>query len=238
MADIATATAGFRDQFYGVVPFVSEAVTGSDPPAGMRGGSVQLVTAGLIDPMRCRWGSAPTRFAGRRWAAPVVELGLLGAADPGLARWARQRLVPKVLLATQTRVLEPAVDTEGSWWPSVPTISVVPRSGTVPDLWPIAAVLASPAVSVWAMSRSAGTALSRHAIKLSARQVLEIPLPTDDRAWSTGARLAARAHHAARIGDAGAWRSALTSLGAAMTTAYSSSDEVLAWWLERLPVWR
>ncbi len=145
------------------------------------------MTAGLVDPLRCRWGSAGARFGGRRWHAPVVDLEGLAAADAALAAWAAERRVPKVVVATQTRVLEAAVDTEGTWWPSVPTIAVVPRPGSAADLWALAAVLSAPPVSAWALGQYGGTALSGDAIKLSARQILEIPLPVDARAWSEGA---------------------------------------------------
>ena len=150
------------------------------------------MTVGLIDPLHGRWGTAATRFAGHRWVAPVVDLDAVARADPRLARWADARLVPKVVLATQTRVLEPLVDLDGRWWPSVPTIAVTPRSGDPGELWAIAAVLAAPAVSAWALAHYRGTALTRDALKLSATQVLELPLPVDDAAWADGARLAAR----------------------------------------------
>ena len=51
--EIATATAGFRDQFYGLIPFVR------DGPA-----DAPLVTSGLLDPGRSAWGERPARFGG------------------------------------------------------------------------------------------------------------------------------------------------------------------------------
>ena len=73
----------------------------------------RLVTVGLIDP-------APRALGGVRHPVRRPALGGAGGrprrggrADPRLARWADARLVPKVVLATQTRVLEPLVDLDG-----------------------------------------------------------------------------------------------------------------------------
>ena len=140
------------------------------------------------------------------------------ALDGALERWVRQRLVPKVVLATQTKVLEAAVDLDGAWVPSTPVISVHADGA---DLWKIAAALTAPAVSAWALQRHAGAALHPDAIKLSARQVLEVPLPVDEPAWREGAAAMA----AGRILEA----------GAAMTRAYGSTDDVFEWWRGRLP---
>jgi len=233
LATRAVATAGFREQFYGVAPFVHETAGDASPPL-----LAPLVTAGLIDPLRCRWGQADARFAGRRWTAPTVDLEALADADPTLASWARERRVPKVVVATQTRVVEAVVDLDGSWWPSVPTIAVTPTASGEEELWKLAAVLTAPPVSAWALSTYGGTALSGDAIKLSARQILAIPLPGDGECWASGATEAQAAHLAALAGDAHGWRAALRRLGRAMTDAYGASDEVLAWWEARLPPWR
>jgi hypothetical protein len=234
LATMASATAGFRDQYYGLVPHVAE-------HAAARATSqvaIRLITAGLVDPLHCRWGAVPTRFARRAWQAPVVDLVSLRLADPRLALWADARLVPKVIVATQTRLLESVVDVEGTWWPSVPTIAVVPRSGAPDDLWRIAAMLSAPPVSAWALERFGGSALSSDAVKLSSRQVLSVPLPHDDGAWAVGAAAAAAAQHASVTGDADGWRDALAVLADAMTRAYGASDDVRQWWAARLPIWR
>src|SRR5690606_11062339 len=102
------------------------------------------------------------------------------------ASWAVARRVPKVLVATQTRVVEAVVDEAGGWLPSVPVITVT----APPDrLWHVAAALHAPTASVVAAHRSAGTARSLGAIKLSARQVEGLPAPVDPAAWDEGAHL-------------------------------------------------
>ena len=105
LGDIATFRADFRDQYYGLVGAVGDDVDG--PP---------LVTSGLIDPGVCHWGSRPVRFAHHRYDAPRVDLARL---SPEMLRWATQRLVPKILVANQTRVIEAVVDREGAWLPGV-----------------------------------------------------------------------------------------------------------------------
>ena len=54
-----------------------------------------------------------------------------------MAGWVDDLQVPKVLVATQTRVGEAAVDEVGTWVPSVPTIAVV---APAERLWAVAAV--------------------------------------------------------------------------------------------------
>ncbi|MEY2421192.1 MAG: hypothetical protein QOI95_1259 [Acidimicrobiaceae bacterium] len=207
---IATATAGFRDEFYGLVPYVVDRFDADDRSFP------RLVTCGVIDPGHCAWGERSLRFAGKRWQHPRVDLAAM--ADGRVRRWVVDRLVPKVVLATQTKVLEAAVDAGGTWVPSTPVIAV----HASPDvLGRVAAVLLAPPVSAWAASRYAGVALASDAIKLSARQVLEIPLPARDDEWQ-------RAAAALRAGD-------LLDAGRLMTEAYGCESDVFDWWANR---WR
>lgn len=214
LADLAACTADFRDQYYGLAPYVREA---ADCPAG-----APLVTSGLIEPAGCRWGRSPARYRKRRWDAPVVDLEAL-AADPGLARWAAARRVPKVLVGTQGRVIKAVADHAGEWLPSVPAITV-----TAPpeQVWHVLAVLLAPPVTAFAAATYAGTALSMRAVKLSARQVARLPLPEQGRAWEDAAALLARAQD----GDKGA----LEAAAQAMCEAYGADDATASWWRDRL----
>ncbi|HEX9259293.1 MAG TPA: N-6 DNA methylase [Acidimicrobiales bacterium] len=202
LGDIAGATAGFRDQFYGLAPFVREG-----------GAGAPLVTCGHIDVGRCRWGDRPVRFARHVHIEPVVDLDALGATGGRVARWVQDRLRPKVVLATQTRVLEAAADIDGRWVPSVPVVSIEPYDpGAV---WRVAAVLTSGVASAWAAATYAGAGLSGAAIKLSAAQVRTLPLPA--RPWDAGVA-------ALRDGDVAACANAVDS-------AYGVDDPTLrAWW--------
>jgi hypothetical protein len=214
-------TAGFRQHHYGLVGAVGE------------GGGPRLVTVGLVEPARCRWGEAPARFAGRTHAAPVVDPEAI--ADPAVAAWVRARLVPKVVLATQTRVLEAAIDEHGAWVPATPLISVTPADPA--DLWPLAAALTAPPLTALALARHAGAGLSRDAIRLRASEVAALPLPAGARAWA-GAADALRQAAAAR-GEAG-WRAALERAARLGCAAYGVEDAeaLMAWWRARLPPWR
>lgn len=227
------ATAGFRDEYYGIVPFVVEEAearsmlgegSGLDESMWPR-----LVTSGLVDPAAMSWGSRPCRFAKRAWHRPRIDLRALGAADPGLHKWAVDRLVPKIVVATQTRVVEAVVDDGGNWFPSTPTISVEPDSA---PLWDIAAVLSAPAVSAWAMFTYCGGALSGDAVKLAASQVLDIPLPVDRDAFGDAV---AKFRAASKVSDPVTRLESLHTFGSAMEVAYGVTAEVTDWWLGRLP---
>ena len=193
LGDLGPCTADFRDQYYGLVPFVREAASGA-----VGRGEVALVTTGLIEPAECRWGRSPTRFAKQRYVAPVVDLDAL-RADGSLASWAESRLVPKVLVATQGAVLEAVVDVDGAWLPSVPTLVCTPP----PDrLWHVLAVLLAPPVVALAAASYLGTGLSARSVKLSAKQLAALPLPAD-RAPGTGRRAGPRRPAGRDLGRAG-----------------------------------
>ena len=121
LGDAVSATADFRDQYYGLAPFVRE----YDEEDCAKSQFVPLITVGLIDPMRSRWGASPTKFNKRHWIAPVVDVDRLRASS-NLGDWVDQRLVPKLLVATQSKVIEVLPDEAGTLLPSVPVISVVP----------------------------------------------------------------------------------------------------------------
>lgn len=207
LGDLATCTADFRDQYYGLVPHVRDGGEGAP-----------LVTTGLLEPGACEWGERPTRFARTSYAAPVVDVAGLRTADPRLGAWADARLVPKVVVAGQGRVIEAAVDERGAWLPSVPVVSVVPRDPS--DVWRLLAVLLAPPVVADAAGRYLGTGLVPGSVKVSARQLAAVPLPADEAAWREGAELA----RARRLDD----------LAPVMSAAYGCVDPAVArWWLDR-----
>ena len=227
LGDLATVTAGFRQHFYGLVGAVGEAKA----PRDWSGGELRLVTAGAIDPLHLLWGTGSVKFAGTKWDGPVVTLAAIG--DDSVRRWFTNRCVPKILLATQTKVLEAVVDTDGVLLPSVPALSVEPRD--VDDLWLLAAVLTSPWASAWLASRAAGSGLSVNAFRVRAKEVSALPLPGDREAWVRGGLLAAEAQEASSRGDAASYSAAMRQLGEAMVAAYGDDDDsVLDWWWGRL----
>ena len=219
VGDLAACTADFRDQYYGLRPYLREA-------AECRGcRCVPLVTTGLIDPAELHWGRRPTRILKQRWAAPVVDLDSL-EADPALARWARARLTPKVLVGTQGRVVEAVVDAGGELLPSVPTLTVTAQPER---LWHVLAVLLAPPVVAHAATRYAGTGLTMRSVKLSARQVAALPLPADAGAWDEAAALLPAAQQ-----DDERRTALLGEVARLMCRAYGVADPmVLQWWLDR-----
>jgi hypothetical protein len=145
-----------------------------------------------------------------------VDLTGLKAADARLGAWFERQLRPKVLVATQTKVIEAAADPTGAWLPSVPVIAVHPRR--VEDLWAVAAVLTAPPAAAWALQRHIGAGLGASALKLRAAEVLELPLPC--RPWLDAARLL-------RDGDVDGCARAM---GAAYGLGSVEADAVFAWW--------
>jgi hypothetical protein len=143
-----------------------------------------------------------------------------------LTDWCQKRLVPKILLATQGKVLEAVVDDAGEWLPSVPVITVTPRSE---EIWKIAAVLLSPPICAYVSARFAGAGLTMTSIKLSAKQVRQLPLPVDQEEWAAAAAVLERANNSDR-GKV----PALVEMGRMMCDAYHQApDDLLPWWQGR-----
>jgi hypothetical protein len=215
----AAVYAGFRDQYYGLAGVTVER---GDLPATAP--VAPLVTSGLVDWMGCAWGTRPVRYARRRWLAPVIDLDRLAEAPPVARRWVARSQAPKLVVASQTRVLEAAVDPDGAWVPSVPALAVVPHDPA--ELWLLAAAVLAPAASAWLARRSGGTALDGRALKVAKPDLAALPLPGDATAWAGAA--AALVRYAADPGPV-----ALDEYLRAAEAAYGASAEVTAWWRAR-----
>jgi hypothetical protein len=222
IADIASATADFRDQYYGLADHVVDAIDGDARLP-------KLVTSGLIDPAHLRWGECSTRFAKSGWGHPRVDVSAL---KPAIAAWAQGRLVPKVLLATQTRALEAIADPMGELLPSVPVISVVPHDPA--DVARVGALLASPAATLVASQRHLGSGRNRNALRLRAADVVALPLPADRAAWDRAADAFAAASASSNATER---RAQLVASAAAMNQAFGlgTDDDLTAWWSGLLP---
>lgn len=208
LGSIADTHAGFRDEYYGT----SAAVTEGGP-------GPRLVTVGAIDPLHLL--HRPQRFGGRRWHDPRVDVGALQGRA---ARWAALQAGPKVLVATQTRVLEAVADPGGALFGSVPVIVVRPHDPSA--LWHVVAALHAPAASAWALRQHAGTGRSADTCRPSAALLASLPLPADHDAW-----------HAAALAAERAWRGEATAGDVALAAqrAYGDDDALLAWWERRRP---
>ena len=221
LGDRARLNANFRDEYYGMIPAVGDHDHGAP-----------LVTSGLVDPGRSWWGVRSIRFAKQRFERPRVDLDRL---DDQMVRWAERRLVPKVLVANQTSIVEAVCDPHGEWLPAVPVLGVYPAGAHWDDddrpsdvdleaaAWRIAAVLTSPVASAWLWHRGAGTGLSVDAIRLSPVTLAALPWPSGD---------LGPAIDALRHGD-------VRGCGAAVDDAYGITDDsaLFDWWsalLERI----
>jgi SAM-dependent methyltransferase len=230
LGELVRATAGFRDEFYALTAVAEEGPEGGRP----------LVTVGMIDPAELRWGDGPRRLGGRRLRSPVVPESFLRAGSSGVAGWARRRLVPKVLVATQTRVLEVVLDRRGDLVPLTPVISlevIGAGAGGAELLEAVAAALSAPCVSALLAHRVAGTGLGHDALRPSARVLEGLPIPEEvarrtelARAWRA---LEAR-HPADRFGE-DVWM----EFARRSDAAYGVDDEqLLRWWWGRHPAAR
>jgi hypothetical protein len=229
-----TATAGFRDEFYGLAAAAREALDragddGDDADGGGRAsGRLRVVTVGAIDVLGHSWGRRPIRLGGRRFLRPVVRPA---DAPPRVATWLEARRGPKLLVATQTAVLEVVVDVDGDLVGCTPVLEVRPPSALC---WHVAAALSGPVASGWALAAGAGSARSVRALKLSASQLLDLPLPPlGDPHWAEAAE---RAEGIARA-RAGGQHVAIEQWSAfadAACRAYGADPERwVPWWLGR-----
>jgi hypothetical protein len=141
--------------------------------------------------------------------------------------------VPKVLIATQTKIVEVFADTTGRFIPSVPVLSVIPNDPA--DVLLLAAALAAPPIAALAMTKYSGAALSADAIKLSAKQAAAMPLPANRDVWERASVVFAEAQQA--VEDSHRFER-LCAFGALACDAYlieaAARTELLDWWQGRL----
>lgn len=214
LGDRALLNANFRDEYYGMVPAVGDHSSGP-----------RLITSGLIDPGRSLWGERPVKFAKQRFDHPRIDLTKL---DQKMGRWATKRLVPKVLVANQTRVIEAVCDPLGEWLPAVPVVAIYPYQGNtalsaMATAWEIAAVLTSPVSSAWVWHRSAGTGMSASSVRLGPVVLADLPWPSGDLELAVAAL---------RVGDVrGCGMATLDAFG---ITDTDTRSKLFNWWVASL----
>lgn len=233
LGSLATATAGFRDEYYGLVAACAE--WEGDPGAEPN----HLLTVGAVEPLASKWGVDTCRFGRKSWIKPWIDVNAL---DAKVGSWTDRQLQPKVVLATQSPILEPLIDRDGTLVPATPLLAV---HGAPEDLSRIAAVLLAPPVVAWAWQRWFGAALAVDALKLAARQVVTLPLPADSDLWDAAAAVidendsqlasglsAVDSAVARPISTAQGW-SVACEVAAIMNRAYGADDAVMSWWQGR-----
>lgn len=221
LGDVSSATADFRDEYYGLRGHLLESAhTPSE-------GCPPVINAGMIDLAVCRWGDRPVKLLGEQWHAPRLRLSSI--ADQHLLRWAARRLVPKILVATQTRTVEVYVDEAGALLPTTPLITVVPKDPA--EIWRLAAQLACPQAAAFAAAETFGAGLSLGAIRLSATQIQSMPMLLDGVHADAAATALRSAHHAA---DTEARAEALRAFGRCALSGSPDREQVFDWWWQNL----
>jgi hypothetical protein len=227
VGDTADSVADFTE-YYRLEGFVVEF---KDGDAAAPHEYPPLVTTGLIDLAVCTWGSQTTRIFKQKWDAPCVDRRRM-YSDGTLGPWIDKRRVPKIVMATQTRVIEVYVDEPGRFVASIPLITITPSETS--RLWHIAVALASPVICAIAIRKFAGAALSADAIKLSAKQVLQLPMPARSGEWDAAAEHFKAASHALdEASRNAALRRAAESSVSAFCVPVDQREELIVWWWHR-----
>ncbi|HAN06936.1 MAG TPA: hypothetical protein DCP89_00420 [Acidimicrobiaceae bacterium] len=217
----ATITADFRDAYYWLSERVEEEGFQTD-----RKKIGKLATVGLVDPLTFNHGKKEVRFAKTKYSQPVVVTE--NNPPNNFSGWLQRRRVPKILVATQTKVIECVVDAVGDLIPSTPLIIIQPTNPN--KIWHLAAALSSPVGAAWAASEAAGTGLGANTVRLRASQLNFFPLPARTSEWDRAADLA---HSIQTEGGSG---KAFRDFGLVINSAYGiEDDDLLEWWINRLP---
>lgn len=232
LADVAHATADFRDQYYGLRGSLISTDDLKTDRSTLEHLYPRLLTSGLIDLARCQWNERTTRVHKQTWRRPRIDRSAL-LDDTMMSSWIDRRLIPKVLLATQTRVIEVFVDHAGLYVPSVPIISIFPNEEG--DLWRVAAALGSPVSTMIALRDHFGAAMSIGALKMSAKNALRLPMPPPGTPLDSAADSLRAAHNAKddpeRLEHLRAFARAC---GGFSGLSKRHAREVETWWLGRL----
>ncbi len=225
VGDLARCTAGFRDEFYALAEAACESELAPER-------SLRAVTVGMIDPAVLRWSDGSFRLAGNRFTAPRVDVARLADVSPRVARWARDRSVPKVLVASQTKVLEAVVDVEGDCVGVTPVVSVEPTGECPPAA--LAAMLSAPSNSARLATAAAGTGRNPSVLRVGARAVSGLIADRDPAVWQAAEHLWDRFESCSTSRAVPArWH----ELGMDLDTLIGGGhdEEVVSWWVDRLP---
>lgn len=211
LGTLVEATAGFRELFYAV----AENVRDGDPSDAV----LPVASTAMVDPGVIHWGERPVRIGGRRWSRPVVDRHLLAAA-PSVASWIDRLRRPKLLVASQTRILEAAPDPGGDMVALTPLVAVLPASEG--DLWLALAALSAPPATAWATARAAGSGRSATTLRVSADLLRRMPTPPQRSGWEEAARRLAAGASVLDVADL-------------LTAAWGSDPALTEWWAAQLP---
>ena len=214
LTDLAEVSAGFLQEYYLLAPHVREGGSGA-----------RVATSGMVGDFSVGWGQREVRLHKRRMLRPTVDLA--GVDQATLQRWTfRTAAQPKLLIATQTKVLQVGIDSNGDCVASVPLVAAVPRVGVA--LERLAVIFAAPVVSALAAEWSIGVGLAGGVIKLSADQARALPLPALRDEWEEATAKFVRWLESSREDEG------LLEVARAMNRAYGVAEgTALDWWWER-----
>ncbi len=228
LVEVARVTAGFRDEFYQVARAVSEeprvgevAQLGDDDRCRVTRWH-RVLTVGHLGWGEPRWGARAVKIGGQKFLRPVIARATLETMSPSI----RGLLRPKLVVAPQKKIVAPWVDAGGTTIPLTPVVSVLPHQSASSDLSRLAAAIGSPVAAAFLEQRCAGTALSASALKFSARDLGQLPLPSDQAAWSRAGRVWPPTDDASLSLYLGAMRGAYGIEG-------QSWSDLVRWWLAR-----
>ena len=227
IGSIADATADFRDEYYGLAGFITEhthGMTDQDFPP--------LITSGMIDPASNLWGRRSSRILKSSWTAPRIDRQAMAKAGT-LTDWIEKRRIPKLLVATQSRVIELIADEPGTLLPCMPVLTVTPKNR--PDMWRLASALGSPVACMVSLSKYSGTALTTDAIKLAAKQLVRLPIPKPSPDWDRAAELYREACYVDSVATRlGLLVESAHKMNAAFNIKQADRARLMEWWTPRL----
>ncbi len=215
LGEFCQPTAGFRDEYYGMAEACVEWSGSSECDA-------KLLTSGAVHLLSNSWGQKQIRFAKQKWSRPWIDPQKASAKT---RKWLERQQQPKILLATQSKVLKPVIDIDGTLIGSTPLIII-----ETDQLFRVAAALLAPVLSLHAYRLQFGSAMSADAIKLSATQVQDLPAPLDLDAWDE----AASSLEQITMDGNPITTPQLLSLARLGNAAYRAGPESLEWWLGRI----
>jgi hypothetical protein len=218
LSELGTCLSGdFIGNFYDLSEFViDEQLTDN----------ARLMTVGLVDPLISRWGKKTTKFNKKTFTYPRID-EVRAHKKQNISRLLKTSMVPKVLIATQTKVLEAYPDVSGKMVASIPLLSFVPTDPS--NLFRVTAMFLSPTLNARVASEVMGSGLVTHALKLSRDQVLALPLPKEGKSWNEAAKMVEKI---VTIGESPT-RQEFYEIGKLMCRAYGDlDDKCLDWWME------
>ncbi len=170
------------------------------------------------------------RIGGKRYLRPILNKN--GLDNPKILEWITKRSRSKVLVATQSEVIESVVDLSAQLIGSVPVISVTPKNQD--NIFALQSMLSSSTLSAVAIGRHLGSGLSHKALKLSASQIAALPLPPNQKPWHKAAQIHSDiVKH--RISDIEELLEMLKEADRYMQHAYGlQSQELHIWWYSRV----